>query len=447
MAEPNLAGRSHAEALWQRIINAFVRDGMLPPGNPTPAQIAHQADRLRGDSHASRFVDAYYYPHTFGGGNGALSDADAERLVAALEKPAKRPAIVPLLRGAAAVVGGKRYRTLRAAVRDAPDGAEIFVQPGVHRDPLVLDRPLALVGVGTLGTVVIESKRMPALTLASDGIMLSRLVVRRAGEATRENRCALDVDSGRALVEDCEIVGGPTDGIWIRVGADPTFRRCAVRECGGGGVWIGRGAAARFEDCTFHESHDAGVEVLGNARFVGCTIANGASHGVLADEGGTVLERCTIRDNAGIGVWARASAGPILRDCSIHASGRSGIHVGDGANVTLERCDLAKNTHSGLDVADGRAIVRGSRVRENAYYGILVHDGGRALVDECSVVDNADSGIGVRAGCEIELTRSHVSGNAQYGLLVTAGARHVVERSTITGNVIGDVGADKPRRG
>jgi hypothetical protein len=81
-------------ALWSRALRAADARGLLPPNRSglTAAELAAEAAR-RGDDRLAQLVDGWYYPRSYGRVRGALSDEEANRLVAALEAEIARPEI------------------------------------------------------------------------------------------------------------------------------------------------------------------------------------------------------------------------------------------------------------------------------------------------------------------------------------------------------------------
>lgn len=74
------------EGLWSRALRAADARGLLPANGSqlTPAEIAAEVAR-RGEDRLATLVDAWYYPTSYGGVRGSLSDEEAGHVVAALE--------------------------------------------------------------------------------------------------------------------------------------------------------------------------------------------------------------------------------------------------------------------------------------------------------------------------------------------------------------------------
>jgi hypothetical protein len=91
--------------LWTRVRAALESRGALLAGNPNEMETARHARTRLGTDLVVRFVTEYYQERVYGGGAG-LTDADAERLVAALEalsKPQGAPSMTSRSDGARSV--------------------------------------------------------------------------------------------------------------------------------------------------------------------------------------------------------------------------------------------------------------------------------------------------------------------------------------------------------
>jgi nitrous oxidase accessory protein NosD len=433
------------DRLWERLRRALADKGMLAPGNATPAEVARYADRLRGDREVTRFVAGYYYPRLYGGGAGELSDALAESLVDAIEtaRAAKKPP-PPRADSVAAIVAGKQYATLAEAVERAERGQEILVQPGIYRQPLVIDKPVTLVGAGALGAVILEGSGETVLTLAGTGAAARRLVIRvppRTEDAAAPPVPALQLMRGGTLVEDCEISGGG-DGIWVQVAAEPIVRRCKLRDCGRYGVWVAQGGSGTFESCEIARAGAAGVRAIGNPHFLGCEIVGSRGDGAELSDGEAVFERCRLHGNAQCGIYVSGSGSSIFRQGRIYANQSAGVLIADQGHATLEKSGIDENQNSGVEMRGGALTMRGCGLLRNGHFGLLVGEDARALVEDCTVVENASSGIGVRAGAHCTIRRTHLNGNAEYGLWVAEKGGYELDRTSATDNKLENVKFD-----
>jgi nitrous oxidase accessory protein NosD len=432
------------DRLWERLRHVLSDKGMLAPGNPTPAEIARYADRLRGDREVGRFVADYYYPRLYGGGASKLSDAEAEDIVAAVEgaRAAKKPP-PPRPDAVAAIVAGKQYATLAEALEHAERGQEVLVQPGLYRQALVIDKPVTLVGGGALGATIIEAGGETALTLAATGAAVRHLVIRTVAKTDGPAAPvpAVSLLRGRTWVEDCEITGGG-DGIWVQVAAEPTVRRCKLRDCGRYGVWVAQGATGTFESCEIARAGTAGLRAIGNPQFLGCEIVGSRGDGAELSDGEAVFERCRVHGNAQCGIYVNGSGSPIFRDGQIHANQSAGVLITDQGRATLEKSAIEENQNSGVEVRGGATTLRRCTLARNGHFGMLLGEATRGVVEDCTVVENASSGIGVRAGAHGAIRRTHLGGNGEYGLWIAEKGEYELDRGSATDNKLQNVKID-----
>jgi len=77
-----------AEALWLRALRAAGARGLVPKTKTlTPKEVAAEAAR-RGEERLTKLVKGWYYPRSYGRTDGAMSDEEVARVVAALEAEA-----------------------------------------------------------------------------------------------------------------------------------------------------------------------------------------------------------------------------------------------------------------------------------------------------------------------------------------------------------------------
>jgi RNA polymerase subunit RPABC4/transcription elongation factor Spt4 len=197
---------------------------------------------------------------------------------------------------------------LAAALRNASPGAKILIE-GTHRGPFVLDRPLELAGGKG---AVLESRTGPALRISGD-VVLRELTVRGAAPNGQYAIDAIEVRSGRVIVQECTLSSDapgnvvPGRAIAVAGAATVEVRHCVVQGSGVGVSvdvsWSGfatdtaRGARVKVISCEI-SGCGTGVAVAGNdrevrvarTRFIGVSEA-----AVRVLKGGmAAIEECTI---------------------------------------------------------------------------------------------------------------------------------------------------------
>lgn len=224
------------------------------------------------DGHRGPLVDGQDVP---------LATGDRLQVVAIGQDSAGRPlwstrAPAPEAARSGATVDVGPSDDLAAVLAAAPPGAKITVR-GVHRGPIAIDRALELIGADG---ATIEAPTGPVLKIAGD-VVLTGLVVRGVAPAGRYAADAVEVRSGRVVLQDCtlssDLPGNLTPGRALGVAGPATveLRGCTVCDSGVGVAidvsWSGfptdtaRGARVRVMGGTFR-GVGTGLAVAGADR-------------------------------------------------------------------------------------------------------------------------------------------------------------------------------------
>lgn len=240
------------------------------------------------------------------------------------------------------------WRTLTYAFETVPSGATVHMQPGLYSGasgetfPLVIDRPLSLVGEGAAEDVVID-----APGIATGGFRLLQVNVsigQRVAltgftvDGRNQEMNVLWVQRGDCLVTDVHLFRGNT-GFQSRLGSSLVIERCTAEDFS----FVGARAfdsPMTIRDSTFTDCDFAGVAVLHTFAF---------------NESELSLERCRIVDNSGDGVFLRSPNGtfdgPVdISDSLIARNGGSGIvNVGlVGHRMTVSGSTIVGNGVDGI---------------------------------------------------------------------------------------------------
>ncbi|MEU8308862.1 right-handed parallel beta-helix repeat-containing protein, partial [Actinomadura sp. NPDC048955] len=145
--------------------------------------------------------------------------------------------------------------------------------------------------VTTKGVALAEDCRL--VRPGFDGVWVTTggsLIARRI-KMTSPRRIGAVVQKGRALLEDCEVVGATTNGFYLSDKADVTVVRGRVADAGGSGVTLkGGDPRVLLDGMTITGSKLVGVNVEpgGHLTLRGCTLAGNQGRGILACLGTTV---------------------------------------------------------------------------------------------------------------------------------------------------------------
>lgn len=98
------------------------------------------------------------------------------------------------------------YRSIVGALTAAPEGATIEVRSGVYPGPLVIDKRVALIGVGDPPPVIDGGGRGTVVHIQAAGVRLRGFVVRNSGDDLEREESGVLVTAPDVLVEDNRIV-------------------------------------------------------------------------------------------------------------------------------------------------------------------------------------------------------------------------------------------------
>jgi hypothetical protein len=215
-----------------------------------------------------------------------------------------------------------RFTAITDAIREAPDGARILVQPGVYRESLVLSRPVEL-SADEGGRVILESEGGSCVRSGAAGAAIRDLYLEcRAGRSNI--RCAgIEVSSGSLTLENCRI-------------------SCDSESC----VRVeGPSTSARLRECRAIGSGRAGVEVTRGGRAVldGCDLSGHGLAGLLLSDGGQAdVHGTRLRDCEGFGVCALDGCQASLRECRLYGNERAAVGVAPGARVSVDDSQMRR---------------------------------------------------------------------------------------------------------
>lgn len=245
--------------------------------------------------------------------------------------------------------------SLAAALRAAAPGSRIEVEAGLYTEPLVIDKAVEIVGLGSVADVVIEATRGTCLLMQAEHAVLRNLTLRgRMAEAGARFH-TVNIPVGKALLEDCHIVSHGLACLNIHgPGVYPTLRRLVLRNAVERAIVFYDRAQALVEDCDI-QGGTYPVRVTGSADpiFRRCQIHHGRFGGVwVAEHGRGEFEDCDIVDNGHHGVAVRQGGRIILTYCRVQRNGWNAVSVADTSGARIRHCDLRGNRRSAWDIRD-----------------------------------------------------------------------------------------------
>ena len=261
---------------------------------------------------------------------------------------------------------GGQYRTLAEAVDAAQAGARIAVHPGVYKGTVVIRRRVEIVGFGAVADAVLDGNGGPALVFEAPDATVRGLTVRSSRAGDRKGQAAIEVVSGRPLIDQCDVSSDLPACVRVESReANPIIRRCRIREGRETGVWFTAGARGTLEDCDVTGQGVAGVWIADDANPIvrRCTVQHAKVRGVfISERGHGFLDACFIMINDGPGIEVARGARVVIRDCRVINNRGPGLQATRGAHVVVLDSDLTRN--EGGAVTGGGASVFKTNVKE-----------------------------------------------------------------------------------
>ena len=301
------------------------------------------------------------------------------------EEPDTRPVeIVDSLRGP--------HTTIASAVTAASLGARIVVRPGTYVGPVVLDKPLDIVGEGDSSQIVIEATGATTVTFRSTAGGIRNVTLRQRGGG---DHSAVEIDSGRVTVDHCVVESAGAAGILVHgEGVEADIRENRIHHCSATGIILAAGARGQLE---------------GN----------------------------DVSDNGVFGVLVQSAALVELRRNRLHHNEHGGVQIDGGSGSLLDN-DIFENRAEGVLVAnEGAPLLERNRIHGNGKAGVYVYDRGAPVVRDNLIMDNGNSGIAIRTGGNPVAERNKVNGNNGKGVWCDDQAAGVIEDNDLTGNKFG----------
>lgn len=294
------------------------------------------------------------------------------------------------------VVGkNEEYLSISAAVKDASEGAEIIVSPGIYEEQVYIDKALRLrcdevsdyEAIRCLEKSDEETKWAEIRAIGQHGI-----VVNYQGSAVchifgfkvscdappKKDLHAILVTSGNVVIRKCSATSrsGP---VFCAPGksSNVIMQKCAIHNGTQGGILAARGAKI-----TLHQVHCCRNKAMGLE---------------LRETASVFLDSCFLYDNStqGIVVW---SGGGILvaKNCEIHSHPLDGILV-SGPEARFNECKIFGNRCCGVTINyRGKLKMSDCEIYDN-YCGILIKDCkppiSRQIIAKCQIYSNEAGGI------------------------------------------------------
>jgi len=227
----------------------------------------------------------------------AVAINDARRIIPSRAIPAGPSPVQPPVRpgvptGPIRVPGD--YSTISAALRAAPEGAEIHISRGTYRGDLLITKPLTISGES--GAMIEGSVRITA----AQAVAIAGIQIRGAVEIR---------DTTAFTLDRVTVAGSPGDGILIEASSG-TITACTVQGAGGHGIIASFGSRITITHTTVWDSEKTGISLILNsqAQIRYCTVEGNGGDGIHIASSSADIRDNTVRNNQGWGIVATGGA-------------------------------------------------------------------------------------------------------------------------------------------
>jgi parallel beta-helix repeat protein len=295
----------------------------------------------------------------------ALSEAHAETVADAntttlpSEKSEPRVRLVD-------ISGQGEFVSVHEAIIHASAGERIVIRPGIYNEkPLLIDKPLELIGSGKIGEVIIRGRDESVINFGTVLGRLTNLRIEHEGPGKKRGTAnyALYISQGKLEAENCQIATEAAHGVLISSGADPRLRNLQISSAGIG-IFFASSLGA-LEDSIILSRTSAAVSLAsgGNPTIRRNRLHTDAGLAVHIFNNATGLFESNEIAGGVTAVYIQTGANPILRSNTIHNAKDCGVEVDDGGDGLLENNQIVNNTKVGIRVtADGNPTVRNNKI-------------------------------------------------------------------------------------
>jgi nitrous oxidase accessory protein NosD/predicted Ser/Thr protein kinase len=419
------------------VLNAILRNPPQPFRPEEIQAVGPQLLKVIRKALAKNPEDRYHSAELLANAIREAAEEAAGRPAVPMEPPPVRrePADKPLIVGK----GGKATcLSLRVALRQATPGACITILPGVYRESLVVDKSITIVGEGNPLEIVLESSHGPCLTLKAPLVELRGLTLRRSATERGDDAPLILVQSGRTMLEDCELTTEAHDGLRIEgLGSQVGLKRCHVDGRPGISLNLGAGTSANLSHCLMEGHRKAAIQVgpNGSVQLVHTVLKEGDGMGLRIRMGGQAqLEDCELVDCQAGSLEVESEGRAQLRRCRLDSSRYAGVLACDKGQASLEACDVLGHALSGLHASDGALVsVRQSHIHRNGF-GVSVMHQGLCTLEDCELDENIHPGVLIQEGGTAQIKNSKLHDGQSLGVVCSARGRGVLEGCEIFGN-------------
>jgi len=319
--------------------------------------------------------------------------------------------------------GSGDYWTLEEAVQNAPEGANIFLGPGVYdlEKNLTIGKSLQLIGSGMDDTEIVSDDYYYVIyATGQESFGVEGITIRHQGNKYANVVKVKNVNN--IEFENCRFTGAVysevnDEGGWgLVIGPDThgIVKNCEAGENQVTGIGI-KSKDIHIDGNTCKDNDQFGIVIVevSNAFLLGNECTGNAYSGILVtDNSYPTLEDNSLTGNGENGIIFAGNSTGTIRKNIVSNNGFSGITLYGNANPSVEENTCEFNNRDGITLYENSSgEFRGNRCAQNKFDGISVNDKAHPTITGNLFQDNGNNGIAFLDESTGEATQNECSGN------------------------------------
>lgn len=366
-----------------------------------------------------------------------------KRLMGTLRPASTSKASAPAKRFIGKRVVVRNSVELRQALAQISAGGEIVLQAGEYRfnQPIVIIKPLSLIGAGMEKTVLILTGDKFCIQYRGSGLFVMRnLAVRYEGTNIVD---AVSINAGQVQIIGCAVSGAARVEGKIGSAGISTYgsARVLVQDSLifanelGIAVCDKSFASVQYTEC--QENTDGIVvfnEARADVRFSTCKL-NRAKGIVAQDKARLYALSNTCEENGTSGIWVTEKARATLRRNACRFNSFHGIEVSGESSCTAEENICENNYYSGIVLFNkARGEIRNNNCRNNGLHGIAAENESYLVADTNLCENNRENGISNFGSATGVIRRNRCLRNGLHGISTNEFSDFVIENNFCESN-------------
>jgi parallel beta-helix repeat protein len=303
--------------------------------------------------------------------------------------------------------------TIADALARSGDGAMLRIRPGVYRESLRLERPVALVATDPENPPVISPDSGPCIIVRGAGVLVHGLDLRAPppAEGVEPQPCVV-IGGGSPQLEGNRIGGEGASAVLLSDGSDAVLHGNIIRSSAAGIIVTG-GARGSIGENMLSDVAGPALLVRGGAQPDVVDNTFETSGAVVFGEGaGGAFKENTLRNGKATAIEIGGAADPEISANNISQPAQSGIYIyGDGRGRFHEN-RITSSKLSGIVVDGGAPRLTGNEITQSGEHGILIIGASGGEIAGNVVRNSKRNGIAIGADARIELGSNTLEGNA-----------------------------------